>query len=242
MWKRDADRSLGSARHHKSGNPVALPPPARGQEVPFRSQPLLRSKGEMPYGTSYVLPTEAVEKLAAAPFRAGDPGRWIFLRAPQAQFGPLGRNCSVLPELIKSVFTQPGPSADMEAFWPSALRRHFNLWWKIADFAKLQAMNGKGRGSPYARGKRHMVAAISSAILIVWIMPIGIIHLGIWPDETMPWMVPLLFGWFTYFGVGGLFLSCPRCRRSVSMRDFFVGVPWPARECGKCGQDLTIEE
>ena len=104
-----------------------------------------------------------------------------------------------------------------------------------------RAMDDKRKSSPYKRGKRHMVAAIIIGVSIVWGLPILTMAFGIWSDNLMTWLAVPLFAWLVYFGVGSLLIRCPRCGRSVFMRGYFVSVAWPAKTCGNCGQDLTIE-
>lgn len=89
-------------------------------------------------------------------------------------------------------------------------------------------------------GKRHMFAAIVCGVAAIWGVPILADAAGFsWP--SMVWlMVPLQIAWLLYFGVKGFIIACPRCGRSVFMRGTFWSVPWPARNCGKCGRDLTV--
>ncbi|WP_230279659.1 hypothetical protein [Croceicoccus sp. Ery15] len=94
--------------------------------------------------------------------------------------------------------------------------------------------------SPYQRGKRLFGASMLFGITIIWGMPIAATILGIeFGDIT--WIVfPLLVIWVIYFGVSSLLLACPKCGRSLFMRGYLLSVPWPAKTCGKCGTDLTI--
>ena len=70
---------------------------------------MARIEGEFPGVPSCVLATEAVEKLAAAPFRGGDPGQPILLYALQAQFGPIRRNRGGHLGLIKEFLHSLNP-------------------------------------------------------------------------------------------------------------------------------------
>lgn len=47
--------------------------------------------------------------------------------------------------------------------------------------------------------------------------------------------------WLSH-GLAMMFVfRCPNCGRSLFMRGYFINVPWPAKDCSKCGADLTIE-
>lgn len=84
-----------------------------------------------------------------------------------------------------------------------------------------------------------MIAAILCALVVVWGMPIVASALGWWGQATFLAVSFLVVVWFLYFGVGSLLIACPQCGRSVFVRGFGLSAPWPARQCGKCGRDLT---
>jgi uncharacterized protein (DUF983 family) len=45
--------------------------------------------------------------------------------------------------------------------------------------------------------------------------------------------------WLIVGSVGSFMIACPRCGRSVFLRRFMFGAPWPNRACSKCRTDLT---
>ena len=51
--------------------------------------------------------------------------------------------------------------------------------------------------------------------------------------------LPLAFTWMVIAGGGPLFMRCPKCGKSLFMKGMFC-VPWPARECRRCGTNLTV--
>ena len=89
------------------------------------------------------------------------------------------------------------------------------------------------------QGKRHVCAAIVTAFAVMWGVPILAAAAGMtWP--LMLWVIgPLQIAWLLYFGIKSFMIACPQCGRSVFMRGLFWSVPWPAKRCGKCGNDLT---
>ncbi|MDJ0977948.1 MAG: hypothetical protein QNI87_05375 [Erythrobacter sp.] len=90
--------------------------------------------------------------------------------------------------------------------------------------------------SAYERARRHawwMVGALVVAILFVAVVERYFGHSS------------LAFG----VAIVGLIAAnrpmlrhnCPRCGKNLFFRGIFV-VPWPNRECGRCGLDLTQEQ
>jgi hypothetical protein len=51
--------------------------------------------------------------------------------------------------------------------------------------------------------------------------------------------LPLILAWV--LGAAGLelFVRCPKCGKSLLMKGMF-SVAWPAKQCRRCGTDLTI--
>ena len=96
--------------------------------------------------------------------------------------------------------------------------------------------------SPYRRGKRLLLISILCAVAIVWGIPIAATILGIGFDY-FKWIVgPLVVAWLLFFGISSMLLVCPCCGRSLFMRGSFLIVPWPAKTCGKCDTDLTVNQ
>jgi ribosomal protein S27AE len=93
--------------------------------------------------------------------------------------------------------------------------------------------------SPYARAKRFMLLVVLSMFLIIWGIPLIARTLGVWGGETILGLIgPLSIVWLLAGGIGSFLIACPRCGKSLFMRGFW-SVPWPARECSRCGNDLT---
>ena len=93
--------------------------------------------------------------------------------------------------------------------------------------------------SPYSRGKRFMLLIVLSMFLIIWGIPLLGSKLG-WSEETIFGLIgPLSVIWLLTGGIGSFLIGCPRCGKSLFMRGMW-SVPWPARECSRCGNDLSV--
>ncbi|MBO9517634.1 MAG: hypothetical protein J7493_06165 [Porphyrobacter sp.] len=93
----------------------------------------------------------------------------------------------------------------------------------------------------YLRGRRHMLTSIAGAVLIIWGIPFAAALIGIPSSSALPWVIlPLAVVWVLFSGFGSFLIACPQCNRSVFMRGLLWTVPWPARRCSKCGNDLTL--
>ena len=93
--------------------------------------------------------------------------------------------------------------------------------------------------SPYSRGKRFLFLTVLSLFLIMWGIPIFAGGLGDWGASTILGLTSLLgIIWLLSGGIGSFLIACPRCGKSLFMRGMW-SVPWPARTCSRCGNDLT---
>ena len=88
--------------------------------------------------------------------------------------------------------------------------------------------------SPYARGRRHFYTMLAALPLLVWVIPTLLVSLGA-SFEASGMVVFLTLP----LGLWALLIRCPQCGKSVFMRGIW-SMPWPARRCSKCGNDLTI--
>ena len=92
--------------------------------------------------------------------------------------------------------------------------------------------------SIYAKAQTHMLATIVAGFAIFWGVPLLSMPLDL-PFETIGAItLPLGIVWLVIGSARSLLLACPRCGKSLFMRGF-ISVPWPAKTCSKCGQDLT---
>ena len=95
--------------------------------------------------------------------------------------------------------------------------------------------------SPYAKGRKHMWLMLASASAVIWGVPSILSLLDLSFDTVMAITLPFM-GVLLVLGLRSLFIKSPSCGRSLFMRDWLgitITTVWPARECGKCGRDLT---
>ena len=86
---------------------------------------------------------------------------------------------------------------------------------------------------------RYTIALIYGIVspFVVFLILVPIVSLG------NHWYTgPVIFSfWGLWFGSLLLF-RCPKCRRSVFIREFFFPFgPLPEKQCTKCGTDLTVK-
>ena len=98
--------------------------------------------------------------------------------------------------------------------------------------------NSRISKSPYTRGKRFMVLGLLSMLLVVWGGPTLVDMLGPWGGAIVGGLAVI---WLLGGGIGSFLLGCPRCGKSLFMRGMW-SVPWPARTCSRCGNDLTVAD
>jgi len=84
-----------------------------------------------------------------------------------------------------------------------------------------------------------MIALVLAMPVIVWGVPITATALGLSPKAALVFTMPLVLIWLIVGSVGSFMIACPRCGRSVFLRRFMFGAPWPNRACSKCRTDLT---
>jgi ribosomal protein S27AE len=100
-------------------------------------------------------------------------------------------------------------------------------------------MNDKRPESVYVTGQRHMLWTIVAMFAIIWGIPLALSAFGASSQTMFAVIVPLGFAWVLIGGVRSFMIACPSCGKSLFMRGF-IGVPWPAKRCSRCGVDLTI--
>lgn len=81
-----------------------------------------------------------------------------------------------------------------------------------------------------------------SMIAIIWGIPLLARSVGGWSAEMTGVVVGSLgVLWLLTGGIGSFVIGCPRCGKSLFMRGIW-SVPWPARRCSRCGNDLTVPQ
>lgn len=93
--------------------------------------------------------------------------------------------------------------------------------------------------SAYAQAKKQLILLLLGMPVIAWLVPMGLTSAGLNSETVLAITIPLMLAWFVIGVVQTFRHACPRCGRSLFVRGF-VGVPWPARTCSKCGCDLTL--
>ena len=87
-----------------------------------------------------------------------------------------------------------------------------------------------------------MFLIVGAALATVWGVPFIGLRLGYEFGDLQNIILPLMAG-LLLFHARSFFIRCPQCGRSVFKRDYGIGLPlWspiPAKECGRCGRDLT---
>lgn len=99
-------------------------------------------------------------------------------------------------------------------------------------------MNDKRPESVYVTGQRHMLWTIIAMFAIIWGIPLTLSAFGASSQTVFAVIVPLGLAWVLIGGIRSFMIACPSCGKSLFMRGF-ISVPWPAKQCSRCGADLT---
>lgn len=100
-------------------------------------------------------------------------------------------------------------------------------------------MEGKPRVSIYVKARKWWLLMLLALPAIVWLIPLFLTGVGLGSKTALLVVGPLVLAWFLFGAVQSSMLACPVCGCSLFRRGF-VGVPWPAKTCSKCKNDLTM--
>jgi hypothetical protein len=82
----------------------------------------------------------------------------------------------------------------------------------------------------------------ASAPAVIWGISFILSPFDLSFDTVGKIMLPFM-GVMLVLGLRSLLIGCPACGRSLFLRDYGIGLPfaspWPSKQCGKCGRDLT---
>lgn len=80
---------------------------------------------------------------------------------------------------------------------------------------------------------------IVAMFAIIWGIPLALSAYGASFETMFTVIGPLGLAWVLIGGIRSFMIACPICGKSLFMRGF-ISVPWPAKQCSRCGVDLTI--